>query len=242
LSTPHLKAFPLFPLLPTELRLKIFTHIHALTSSTGPPRILKISYLPAKSQYNEYISNTPPPLTLSISHESRLQALLSYTYIALDSSPSHSLRIPIDFSTDILYISLSPIILATHLHAFLYHLSTSASRHSIRFLAIDLRIWNELCENGFLGVLGRMKGLKTLDLVVEFGRCFDGELGFLEAPEWRSDLRWVAERAGRDLREERERARGKMGLGGNFEKDQRVKGDGEVRVRCVILTRGGEQA
>jgi 2EXR family len=228
ISTPHLKTFPLFPLLPTELRLKIFRHITALTSS----RILKLSYLPAKSQYNEYISNVPPPITLSISHESRLQSLLSYTYISLGSSPSHSLKIPIDFSTDILYISLSPIILATHLHTFLYHLSTSASRHSIRFLAIDLRIWNELCENGFLGVLGRMKGLKTLDLVVEFGRCFEGELGFLEAPEWRSDLRWVAERAGRDLGEERERARGKMGM----------DGVGDVRVRCVILTRGGEQA
>ena len=81
-------------------------------------------------------------------------------------------------------------------------------------------------------MLGRMKGLKTLDLVVEFGRCFEGELGFLEAPEWRSDLRWVAERAGRDIGEERERARGRMGMGGV----------GDVGVRCVILTRGGEQA
>jgi len=31
-------------------------------------------------------------------------------------------------------------------------------------------------------------------------------------------------------------------MGGNLRKDQGVDGDGEVRVRCVILTKGGEQA
>lgn len=76
--------------------------------------------------------------------------------------------------------------------------------------------------------------------MVEFGRCFEGELGFLEAPEWRMDLRWIAERAGEALGEERERARGGTGkMGWNEAEEGKEKG---VKVRCVILTRGGEQA
>ena len=76
--------------------------------------------------------------------------------------------------------------------------------------------------------------------MVEFGRCFRGALGFLEAPEWRRDLRWVAERAGDGLREERGRGVGRcLGKGG---KDGGSGKEGGVRVRCVILTRGGEQA
>ncbi len=74
--------------------------------------------------------------------------------------------------------------------------------------------------------------------MVEFGRSFEGELGFLEAPEWRMDLRWIAERAGEALGEERERARGgkgRCGCGGKGEENG-------VKVRCVILTKGGEQA
>ncbi len=76
--------------------------------------------------------------------------------------------------------------------------------------------------------------------MVEFGRCFEGELGFLDAPEWRRDLRWIAERAGDELGEERQRiksggkVKGKMGKMGLM--------DEKVRVKCVILTRGGEQA
>jgi len=74
--------------------------------------------------------------------------------------------------------------------------------------------------------------------VVEFGRCFEGELGFLEAPEWRRDLRWIAERAGEGLREER----GRFWLGKGKWKSEKDKDVERVRVRCVILTRGGEQA
>lgn len=86
-----------------------------------------------------------------------------------------------------------------------------------------------------------MRSLREVFLVVEFGRCFAGELGFLEAPEWRMDLRWIAERAAEVLGEERERARGVAGKQALME----VGGDGKekgVEVRCVILTRGGEQA
>jgi len=77
--------------------------------------------------------------------------------------------------------------------------------------------------------------------VVEFGRCFVGELGFLDAPEWRMDLRWIAERAGEVLGEERERARGGLKKVGGHVGDEEGR-EKEVIVRCVILTRGGEQA
>lgn len=80
-------------------------------------------------------------------------------------------------------------------------------------------------------------------MVVEFGRNFGGEVGFLEAPEWRGDLRWVAERAGREVGEER--GRGRVYPPKKMLEDEEVRGGEEregVKVRCVILTRGGEQA
>ena len=86
-----------------------------------------------------------------------------------------------------------------------------------------------------------MRGLKGVDMVVEFGRAFMGEVGFLEAPEWRGDLRWVAERAGREVGEERGRGKMVVKRAGDRGEDQAAEGDG-IRVRCVLLTRGGEQA
>jgi hypothetical protein len=71
---------------------------------------------------------------------------------------------------------------------------------------------------------------------------FEGELAWLEAPEWRSDLMWVAESAGREVKGERERGRG-LGLGGCGKgKENGIVMESEIKVRCVILTRGGEQA
>jgi hypothetical protein len=55
------------------------------------------------------------------------------------------------------------------------------------------------------------------------------------------DLRWIAERAGEVLGEERERARGGLKKVGGHVGDEEGR-EKEVIVRCVILTRGGEQA
>lgn len=72
--------------------------------------------------------------------------------------------------------------------------------------------------------------------MVEFGRRFEGQLGFLEAPEWRGDLRWLASRAGGEVN----------GGSGRSGKDGDGDGSGDkgrgVKVECVILTRGGEHA
>ncbi|TVY13919.1 hypothetical protein LARI1_G008334 [Lachnellula arida] len=242
-------TFPLFPTLPTELRLKIYTYILHITSAT--PRILKISpFAPTP------ISNTPPPITLSICAEARALTLASYSYLELGTQASAPESkggvagplIPVDWESQTLYISnLTPLFRHTAvlspslLQAFLYDFSTSPSRHHIQSLAIDLRVWHELADHGFLGILARLRALREVKLVVEFGRRFEGQLGFLEAPEWRGDLRWLAKRAGGEVN-------GGSGSGGRSGKDGGGdrNGDGdkgrEVKVECVILTRGGEHA
>ncbi len=141
--------------------------------------------------------------------------------------------------------------LQLHLHDLLYNLSTSPDRHSLRHVAFDLRVWHELCDHGLLGVLAKMRGLRAVDIVVEFGRAFRGEVGFLEAPEWRGDQRWVAESTGREIRKEKiratleRRAWKALSVEDRLARDEKATaeedGDG-VQVRCVILTRGGEQA
>lgn len=98
-----------------------------------------------------------------------------------------------------------------------------------------MRVWHQLCEDGLLGVLGGMRGLREVCLVVEFGRSeFRGEVGFLDLPGWRRDLVWVAERAEEGVERERVRVRGLRG--------ERRGAEAPVEVRRVLLTRGGEQA
>ncbi|KAH7369814.1 hypothetical protein BKA65DRAFT_386033 [Rhexocercosporidium sp. MPI-PUGE-AT-0058] len=228
-SRPNLKSFHFFPQLPTELRLKIYKHMLSLSyNSYSSSRILKISYSPSLGRY---ISNTPPPVTLSINSESRVLTLSTHSYLSLGPIPK---ALKPSGST-----SSSSSISKSNSNHILYHFSTSPSRHLIQHLAIDFRVWAELCENGFLGIVSRMRALRELDLVVEFGRAFEGEVGFLECPSWRRDLRWVAEGAERGVGEERKRV---LGLGGSGSGIGRGGELGEVRVRCVILTRGGEQS
>ena len=88
-----------------------------------------------------------------------------------------------------------------------------------------------------MGVLARMKRLREVDIVVEFGRRFSGEIGFLLAPEWRADLKSLADRAQAEMREESARARGFVQRGGDI-----GNGECEIDVKCMLLTRGGEQA
>lgn len=195
-STPA--TFTLFPQLPTELRLKIYSDIQAFTPN---PRILKISYSP---QLNCSISNTPPPILLSISSESRIYALKTYSYlslgppypnvppqstplVALHQLPVPWLPIPINYHTDTLYIS--PLT-ANQILSLLHNLASPHSFNSLNLItsiSLDLRTFPSLSSHGLLSALARMKCLRELNLVVEFGRCFEGKLGFLDAPEWRGE-------------------------------------------------------
>lgn len=244
----------LFQTLPTELRLKIYRLMLISTHNPNKQQILKLT--PSSSFNTTYYNNyTLPPITLSLNQESRYFTLspsspYPYTHLYLgspppilepklnqdrnqggDITPSY---IPITFPTTTIYLtSFLPHHLPP-LQSLIYSLSTSPSRHSICSLAIDLRVFPVLCEEGFLPLVTGLRGLKELLLVVEFGRDFKGELGFLEIPEWRGDLRWVGERAEREVRRLGDRLRGGKKKG--------KEGDGDISVRCVILTRGGEQA
>jgi hypothetical protein len=244
----------LFQILPTELRLKIYRLIIISIHSPNKRHILKLG---PSSSFNAtyYNSYTSPPITLSINRESRYFTLSSsspypYSHLYLGCPPPISLPklnqdrskcrqattsyIPITFPTTTIYLTS---FLSHHLpplQSLIYSLSTSPSRHSISSLAVDQRIFPVLCEEGFLPLVIGLRNLRELLLVVEFGRDFKGELGFLEIPEWRGDLRWVGERAEREVRRLRDRSRsGKL---------KGEEGDGDISVRCVILTRGGEQA
>lgn len=75
-----------------------------------------------------------------------------------------------------------------------------------------------------------MPHLREVIRVVEFGRDFKGELGLLELPVWTRDLKEAAERAELDLEKERKKL-------------EAVEGEmGDIKVRVVILTKGGEMA
>jgi hypothetical protein len=221
-------AFPLFPVLPTELRIKIWL------LTLPPPRTVEISYYPA---YKTYISTTPPPLALSICHLSRQVAQSHYHDLDLGTAP---LPIPFSFLSETLYISSLAPILSTHGPNLLYDLSVFPWRHALRSLGVDLRVWYALCESGLLGVLAGMTGLREVALVVEFGRAFSGEVGFVEAPEWRGDLTWVAKRAAVMVEEARKRL-GRCGNGSGKGKEE-IWRAGAVKVSCVFLMRGGDQA
>lgn len=260
MDTP-LEHFHLFSELPSELRLKIYDHILAVPTTkqkskdlpildpqTGAPlpspdnehnrHILKISYTPSVQRYR---SNTAPTILLSIWSESRIYAQDVYQYTPFYFGPQPD-SIPIAYATTTLYISsLLPSLSCPPASSLLYTISTTPSRHKIESMALDLRVWNTLCEEGLLGVLGRMRGLREVWLVVEFGRReFKGSVGFLGVPGWRGDLKWIAERAREGITREKSKVRGfgrrilgREGEGGY---------DGEVKVGCVLLTRGGEQA
>lgn len=94
-----------------------------------------------------------------------------------------------------------------------------------------------------------MKNLEKVNIVVEYGREFGGEVGFLEVPEWRTDLRYLAARAEESWRVECERVwlggstRRKLKEAKHKDKDDSVQSSQPyVKVACVLLTRGGEQA
>jgi hypothetical protein len=203
-------------------------------------RILKLSYT---RPLQRYISNIPPPVLLSVTRETRAYTLETYSTLSIGSS---SYPIPISYSTDTLYLSnLLPLLGSPTPSTLIYSLSTTPARHKIQSLALDLRLWHDMYEEGLLAMLAGMRGLKELNLVVEFGRReFKGEVGFLRVPEWRRDLMWSAGMAKEVIEKERGR-RGMLMKGERVLEGGRAvcRGeDGGLKVRCVILTRGGEQA
>lgn len=208
--------------LPTELRLKIWSYL------LPPPRIIQLS--PRANRHNSVlVPVTKPPVLLSITHESRTVGLSAYTFLPIPHIP-----IPISLNEDTVYVSFTlpnsphrpftPVV--SHVIAILSFLP----RLPVSSLALDSRCWDKLCNHDLISILAGMPQLREVKRVVEHGRHFEGELGLLDMPEWRSDLKREAELAEVNLRNERR----KLSLA------EREKED--VKVKCVFLTKGGEMA
>jgi hypothetical protein len=220
-------ACPPFLRLPTELQFKIWL------ATLPPPRIVEISYSPARKVY---ISKSSPPLALSICNASRQVAESQYQHLELGDSP---LPIPFDFANDKLYVSSLAPIISTHGLEFLYDLAVCPSRHVLRSVFLDLRFFNELCDSGLLVVVAGMNRLDELGLVVEYGRAFRGEAHFVDVPGTRSDLIWVAKRVAGGLNEARKRVDSKRGGKERWKGNEEDQVSDAIRIRCVFLTRGG---
>lgn len=214
-------SFPLFSLLPPEIRLKIWSNL------IPPPRIVQVA--PRNERHGSpLVSLTKPPLLLSITHESRSVALSTYTYLPIPHIPA-----PVSLSRDILYVSFTQLPGDGYgpVNSLLNAVLSLLPHFAVHTLALDSRSWVRLCDkHNLFPLLASMPHLREVIRVVEFGRDFKGELGFLELPVWRRDLREAAERAELDLKKERKKL-------------EAVEGEmGDIKVRVVILTKGGEMA
>lgn len=79
---PIINSFPLFPLLPTELRLKIWGHASPL------PRIIELSWPPEEhSKARSPISKTAPPSVIQACRESRYEFIGHYDELEFRDSP-----------------------------------------------------------------------------------------------------------------------------------------------------------
>lgn len=91
-TSQGLQTFPLFSLLPSELRAKIW-HL------TYSPRVVSIAYNP---ESRRCVSPTPPPIALSINREARYETLRFYApWFA--TSNARAAGIPFNASLDTLY-------------------------------------------------------------------------------------------------------------------------------------------
>jgi len=209
-------AFEIFSSLPTEIRLKIWNH------AAPGPRVVKVSY---SSCLQRYISDCPPPIILHINQESRSEAMLKYHRLSLGIQDNP--EIYVDLSIDTVYVSGLAHLRDYYLQPFMYELANSSDRHTIRKLAVDQRAWNDLCENGWIAKLCGMRSLVEVVMVIEFGRDFEGDIAFLQVPEWRTDLLFLERNAQSNLEEERRKMKVTWAA---------------PNVRCMIMTKGGEQA
>lgn len=73
-----------------------------------------------------------------------------------------------------------------------------------------------------------MPHLRKVLKAIEYGRDFEGKLGFLDVPDWRQNWRGMADQVEANIRDQRE----------NLSVVGRVMGD--VKMRYVYLTKGDE--
>ncbi|CCD55767.1 hypothetical protein ACHAO1_011062 [Botrytis cinerea] len=205
--------------LPIELRLKIWTHLLA------PPRIVQLATR-ANPANAPLVSLTKPPILFSINHETRTLALSTYNFL-----PIPHMRIPVSRTEDTVYISLSRV--RSHRESQDdRHIATILSLLSyfpISSLGLTATFWGKMCElHNLISILAGMPHLRKVLKVIEYGRDFEGKLGFLDVPDWRQNWRGMADQVEANIRDQRE----------NLSVVGRVMGD--VKMRYVYLTKGDE--
>ncbi|KAH9219530.1 hypothetical protein DL95DRAFT_384152, partial [Leptodontidium sp. 2 PMI_412] len=144
-TTSIATTFLLFPLLPPELRLKIF----ALASS--PPSNPIIHILSPSPLHNNYISNQPPHALLSTTHDSRATYLLT-------TSSVPAFRTYVSYPSDIFYFTNF-----ARLDDF-SRLSALLACEDVKFIQ-RFAVKRELFDRACTVILEGMKGLRELCVV-----------------------------------------------------------------------------
>lgn len=141
LHDPTPETFTLFPLLPAELRLRIW-HLIANT-----PRSVELTCTPTASHLPEgkWLSHSKSPVIFQICSESRAVALSAYTTLAF--SPGQigvpcSLPFRLNFSADTLWLceDLHPAWARDLLE------KNEQLKEELKFLVVTKKLWKELNE------------------------------------------------------------------------------------------------
>jgi hypothetical protein len=161
---PSPDIFTLFPLLPSELRLKIWQVI------ANTPRFVELTCTPTSSHLPEgkWFSHSKSPVIFRISPESRGIALSLYS--TLTFSPSQmgipcSTPLRINFSADTLW--LCGDLHATWARNLLE--KNEQLKEKLKFLSVKEKLWKELNEVEVIDSLRKvskeavLKGLKAIE-------------------------------------------------------------------------------
>ncbi|EPE28399.1 hypothetical protein GLAREA_09519 [Glarea lozoyensis ATCC 20868] len=141
-NTVHVKAirsFRLFPLLPPEIRLAIWTAI------ADEPRNIELSCTPTLpgKPHGQWFSHTLPPILMSICSESRSYALSRYSSLTFSESQLGNpckKTVYIDFETEALWLcgDLHPKFAADLL------LNNQQLQENLKHMKIDAFLWRKL--------------------------------------------------------------------------------------------------
>jgi hypothetical protein len=178
LSAVSLNEFTLFPKLPVELRLKIWR------AALPGPRIIE-AYYDYEESVNGDISdgvirtNQPPPVLLSVCHESREETLRKYITICKPENfreveHCHLLMGP---SKDTLFIPYANSNLSEHyLQATLVwgDFYSEEALDKIRYFAIDTDVWDQYAH-GHAECISKFRKLVELTLIDHEGGWLDIE-------------------------------------------------------------------
>lgn len=146
-SSSSSELFTLFPLLPTELRIKIWEAVAA------EPHTVELSCTPSTREFpqGQWFSHSTPPVCFFINRESRAVALRQFAILSFATEQvglPPATTIYINFSTDSLWLCSD---LAAEWARDLLK-TNSQLRLNLRSLVINQRLWNGMNPSApFLG-------------------------------------------------------------------------------------------